>query len=64
MIDVVDVSRDDVLENNVVPLKDVDKPLDTVGDDELENNDDEWVCPDVEVLLFDDDIIEDEIDVL
>ena len=35
-----------------------------IGDDELENNADEWVCPDVEGLLFDDDIVEDEVDVL
>ena len=64
MMDVVVVSHYDVVEDNIVPLKDVAKLLDTVGDDELENNDDDWVCLDVEVLLFDDDIIEDEIDVL
>ena len=64
MIDVVDVSHDEVVEDDAVPLKDVAKLLKIVGDDELENNADEWVCPDAEVLLFDDDIIMDDIDVL
>ena len=64
MIDIVDVSHYDVVEDNAVLLKDVAKLLKIIGDDELENNADEWVCSDVEVLLFDDDIIKDDIDVL
>ena len=68
MIDVIDVSQYGVVEDDFAPLNDVTKLLNMVevrsSNDELKDEADEWVCPVVEVLLLDDDIIRDDVDVL